>query len=113
MKRLLLLLAIGLILLPTICPAAQTAQARLHCRSLRVYRGQATDGSGFKWTMDLTTINAGVNGELAPNFFVNNEYSNSTYVDLSWEATGETDQGAMVVNIPNTGDANGNGFLDF
>src|SRR5712672_2241050 len=112
MKKLFILLATGLVLLPTICPGAQTAQARLHCRSLRVQRGRATDTSGFLWTMDMTTLPVGVNAELAPDFF-SSGYSNSTYVELYSEILEETFQGLVVVDIPSTGDANGNGFLDF
>lgn len=112
MKKLFVLLAVGLGLLPTICLAAPTAQVHLHCRSLRFSRGLATDSVGFQWRMDCTTIAAGMNGEVAPDFF-NSGYTNSTYVDLFSELYGTTDQGAMVVDIPDTGDANGNGLIDF
>src|SRR5436190_18900 len=104
MRRLFILVAIGLVMLPAISPGAQTAQARLHCRSLRVQRGRATDTSGFLWTMDMTTLAAGVNGELAPDF-LNSGYTNSTYVDLYSELLEETFPGALVVDIPSTGDA--------
>lgn len=112
MKKLLMILAMGLAIPSTICLGAQTSKARLYCESLRFQRGRATDTSGFLWTLDMTTLNVGINGELAPDFF-NSGYSNSTYVELTWELTGDIFPGALVVDIPDTGDANGNGFLDF
>jgi hypothetical protein len=112
MKRTLILALTALILLPAIAEAAQTAQARMHCLSLRVHRGSATDSGGFRWTMDMTTLAAGINGELSPDFF-NSGYTNSTYVELFDELGDEYFEGALVVDLPDVGDANGNGIFDF
>jgi len=68
--------------------------------------------TGFRWTMDLTTLAAGINGELAPDFF-NSGYSNSAYIDLYSELFDDTFPGMLVLDIPNTGDTNANGFPDF
>ena len=67
MKRLIILLATGLVLLPMIADGAQTAQARLHCRSLHVDQGHVT-GTGGLWFSDMSSLTNSVNGELAPNF---------------------------------------------
>jgi hypothetical protein len=107
-----ILLAAGLIILPLSGYSAQTAQARMYCKSLRFQRGAAVDSVGFRWTMELSTLSAGINGELAPDFF-NSGYSNSAYVELYSELLDHTFQGGMVLDIPDTGDTNRNGFLDF
>jgi hypothetical protein len=60
----------------------------------------------------LTTLSSGDNGELALDFF-NSGYTHSTYIDLYSELYDETDPGAMAMNVPSGGDANGNGFPDF
>jgi hypothetical protein len=92
--------------------AAQTAQARLHCWSLQFQRATAADSTGWRWQLDLTTLQAGVNGELAPDFF-ESDYTHSTYVDLWYEWEDEIYPGAMVLDVPFAGDANGNGLDDF
>ncbi len=112
MKKLGLFLAAGLSILPLSGYGAPTAQARMYCKSLRFQRGAAVDSVGFRWTMELSTLSAGINGELAPDFF-NSGYSNSTYVELYSELLDHTFQGGMVLDIPDTGDTNRNGFLDF
>jgi hypothetical protein len=113
MKRLVILLSVGLILFPQICPGGQTAQVRLTCRSLQFSRAQTFDNGSRLWALDMTTINAGINGEMAPNFFSDSlgGYSNATFVELT--GSGHIYDGYMVVNIPDSGDANGNGFPDF
>ena len=114
MNRYLILLTGGFWLIPSLSPGAQTAQARLVCLSLHVQRGTANDMNGFRWTMDMTTLPAGNNGELAPSFFSSpTGYSNSTYLDLYSELFEENFAGAMVVNNPEMADANHNGFADF
>lgn len=112
MKRLFILLATGLVLLPTISPAAQTAQARLHCRSLRVERGRETLDLPRRWTMDMTSLATSLNGELAPDIF-NSGYSNRARVEMTWGAIGQVFPGVLWFNVPNTGDANTNGLNDF
>jgi hypothetical protein len=112
MKKLLVLLTIGLTLLPSPSPGAQTAQARLVCLSLRFQQGAANDMFGFRWTMDMTTLDAGINGELAPGFW-GPAYTNGAWVELYEELGGETFQGRIVLDSPDFTDANGNGFADF
>ncbi len=112
MKNLGICLVAGLITLPLSGHGAQTAQARMYCESLRFQRGSAVDSVGFRWTLEMTTLQVGINGELAPGFF-NNGYSNSAWVDLYSELLDDTFPGGIALDIPDTGDTNGNGFLDF
>lgn len=113
MKRFIFFLSAGLVLIltPSLTNGAQTAQARLFCWSLRFQGATAVDGNGFEWSQHLTTLPAGINGELALDFF-NSGYTHSTYLELDHELFGPG-QGAMALNVPDTGDANGNGFSDF
>lgn len=92
--------------------AAQTANVRMHCWSLRFQRATAVDGIGFEWRLGLTTLSVGLNGELALDFF-GSGYTHSSYVDLYYEWDADTYAGGMVVDVPSGGDANGNGFPDF
>jgi len=112
MKRTMTLLLASLCLVPSINHAAQTANARLFCLSLRFQRGTANDMFGFRWTMDMTTLDFGINGELAPGFW-GPAYTNGAYVELYEEFGGETYSGGMVLDTPDLTDANGNGFADF
>ncbi|HEX7618624.1 MAG TPA: hypothetical protein VF480_07890, partial [Verrucomicrobiae bacterium] len=112
MKRLFILTAAGLVLLSTASYGAETARARLYCLSPRFQAATADDSYGFRWRLDLTTLSSGDNGELALDFF-NSGYTHSTYIDLYSELYDETDPGAMAMNVPSGGDANGNGFPDF
>src|SRR5687768_8320810 len=101
MKKLLILLISGFTLLPSPSPGAQTAQARLVCASLRFQRGSALDTTGIRWTMDFTSTPPGINGELAPNFFLSPAgYSNSTYLELEEELFGDNFSGMMVLDTP-------------
>jgi hypothetical protein len=111
MKRTLILLLAGFCLAPFVNHAAQTAQARLFCLSLRFQRGTAHDMNGFVVRMELTTLNAGINGELAPVFFVGG-YSNGANVELEHEFFGNW-SGGIALDTPDFVDANGNGFADF
>lgn len=114
MKKLLILSTLGLLFLPSVSSAAQSAKARMFCLSLRVQRGTALDDIGFRWTMDMTTLQFGINGELAPNFFASPAgFSNSTFLELEEELFGGNFSGSMVVDTPGFVDANGNGFDDF
>lgn len=112
MKRMLILMTVWLVLFPLVGMAAQTAQARMHCLSVRVHRGSAVDNYGFLWTMDMTSISAGLNGELAPDFF-GSGYTNSTFVEIYDDFLEEILDGILVVDLPDLGDANGNGIFDF
>jgi len=112
MKKILILLTIGLLLLPSITPGAQTAKARFVCLSLRLLPGTAVDMSGFEWTMNMTTLDFSLNGELAPGFW-GPGYTNGAYVELYEELGGETFSGGIALDTPDFVDANGNGFADF
>ena len=114
MKKLVwILMVVGLISVPSFSRAAQTAQARMFCLSLRFQRATTHDNNGFLWRMDLTTLSAGVNGELALNFFSNSTNTHSSYIELYNDLYDETGQGALTMNVPNGPDSNDNGFGDF
>jgi len=91
--------------------AAQTAQARLFCLSLRfqqgIYRGLLGDV-----TLDLSTIGLNTpNGELAPTFSSPDHISVFHMGDAS---SGETiEDGVLHLDVPAFTDANSNGFADF
>jgi hypothetical protein len=112
MKRMLILMVASLCLLPSVNHAAQTAQARMFCLSLHFQRGTANDMFGFRWTMDMTTFDFGLNGELAPGFW-GPAYTNGAYFELSEELGGEIYSGGMALDTPDLADANNNGFADF
>jgi hypothetical protein len=111
MKQLFILLMAGWLLYPITNHGVETAQARLYCLSLRFQEAVAYDSYGFQWRFDLTTLPSGVNGELAPDFLTTS-YTHSAYVELYSELLGN-DSGAIGLNVPSGGDANGNGFPDF
>src|SRR5262249_51851647 len=107
MKNLVVLLS-GLLSLPLTLPAAETAQARLFCLSVRFHQG--TDDSGFYY-LDLSTtgfINT-PNGELAPTFSPPDQFSSFLLSDDS----GPFAMGDLVLNLPPLADVNDNGFDDF
>jgi len=112
MKTLQAIWVIATLLFTFTSHAVQTADARLHCWSLRFQRATAVDGIGFEWRLDLTTLSQGVNGELALDFF-DSGYTHSSYVDLYYEWDEVTFSGATALDVPDAGDANGNGFPDF
>ncbi len=112
MKQVLVLLTLSSLLLPSVTHGAQTAQAKLFCLSPRFQRAAANDNIGTRWTMDLTTLNAGINGELAPDF-VTGGYSNGAYLELYGELIDDTFFGIIGLDLPDFVDSNGNGFYDF
>jgi hypothetical protein len=65
MKRLPFLMLAALPFIPSLSQGAETAHARLWCDSLRFQRGYDQNGL---YTLDLTTLSAGINGELTWNF---------------------------------------------
>ena len=71
MKRLLFLLATGLILLPATGRSTQTAQGTLFCWSLRFQQGEGP----IDETLDLSTVSGTPNGELAPWYDLYTHYS--------------------------------------
>ncbi|MDE3067821.1 MAG: hypothetical protein KGJ60_09755 [Verrucomicrobiota bacterium] len=112
MKYILIFLMAGGLLWPGISRSAETAQARLYCLSAQFQQATATSVyDGFYWRLNLTTLASGDNGELAPQFLTTS-YTHSAYVDLYSELYGETDPGAIALNVP-ANDANGDGFPDF
>jgi len=112
MKRMLIHLVVWLCFMPVVNHAAQSAQARFFCLSLRFQRGTANDMFGFRWTMNMTTLDFGLNAELAPGFW-GPAYTNGAYFELSEELGGQTYSGGMALDTPDLTDANNNGFADF
>lgn len=103
MKRVILHAVLGL---SAVCVStwANTIPAKLWCVSVVFSRG--TNASGF--TLDLTRLPWGVNGELGPWF--------STYSHWSWFELGlgfGSVPGTILLDVPLRTDANGNGFSDF
>jgi hypothetical protein len=107
MKFFAYLFVIASTLHPLLPRAAETANARIWCFSLRFQQG--TDDLGLD-TLDLTTISSGVNGELAPYRGV--MYVSTFLLDDS-TSLGLAINGTMYLNLPPVADANGNGFNDF
>src|SRR6266513_2396458 len=111
MKRL-LIFGIGLLTCVSFhSHAAQTAQARLFCLSLRfqqgIYHCLLDDV-----TLDLSTIRLDTpNGELAPTFLSPDHISLFHMWDKSSEMTIE--DGVLHLDVPAFTDANSNGFADF
>jgi hypothetical protein len=108
----LFLLTAGWFLCPMPNHGAETAQARMYCLSLQF--GEATAISsydGFAWTLDLTTLSSGLNGELAP-YFLTTSYTHSAYVQLYSELYSMTDSGDIGLNVPDAG-TNAEGFPSF
>jgi len=101
----------SLILAIFVAPAgtlqAGSADARLYCTSLKFARGYDDNNEYY---LELTTLPVGVNGELVRNFGAT--YSHFSYLELTDDWYGVTDQGALAVNTPNA-DADGDGFPDY
>jgi hypothetical protein len=108
MKLISCLLAAGTCFLPMMARGTETAQARIWCLSLRFQHGT---GQAGMYSLDLTTLGSGINGELAPDW--GGSYTHSTDLVLTDELFGGELPGIMFLNVPDTGDANGNGFSDF
>ena len=99
-------LAIAFLCLPAeMARAAQTAEARMYCLSIRFNRGAGPFGV---YSLDLTGIDAGINGELFPVF--GGSRSHHSFISLNDE-TFEPVPGQMDLNVP-AEDANGDGFPD-
>jgi len=104
------LLWLTIFLCPLIGQAAQTAQARMYCFSPRFQRSD--DQTAF-FRLDLTTLSVGVNGELAFGDFFGSGYTHSTFLIVTDQLFGDEYDGAMALDVPGGGDANGNGYPDF
>ena len=109
MKLYCYLLAGVMFLCPFRSHSSETANATAFCYSLRFQRGIDPDGNYY---LDLSSLNGSLNGELALDF-LNSGYSHSAYLSLVDELLGETLSGAMALDVPTGGDANGDGFPDF
>jgi hypothetical protein len=108
MKVTLILLAGLLPFLPFSLEAAQTAQARIYCLSLRFQQGTA----GFDSTLNLSTSDPSTpNGELAPTF--DDQPSHFSGLILDFVAFPERAFGDIEFDVPPFSDANQNGFPDF
>src|SRR5438309_370060 len=111
MKAMPFLLMTTLALVPALGHGAQAAQAKMYCLSLKLQ--QATDLNGL-YALDFTTLDAGINGELAPDFvFLHSGYFNSAFVVLTDEALAQHYHGGIGLDLPAVDDADGNGFPDF
>jgi hypothetical protein len=86
--------------------ASQTADARMYCLSVRFSHGAGPFGL---YSLDLTGINSGINGELFPIF--GGPRSHYSALILTDEADDEI-PGYMYLDVPIT-DNNGDGFPDF
>jgi hypothetical protein len=110
MKRFSLFLAATVALLPSLGLAAQNAQANMYCLSLRMQK--ATDRNG-SYSMQFTTLAFGANGELAPEFFINNPYTNSSFLIFTDELSNDDYDGAIALDLPAGTDDDNNGLPDF
>jgi len=101
---------VALPFIPSLGRGAETAHARLWCDSLHFQRGNDQNGL---YTLDLTTLSVGINGELTWNF-LSGSYLYSAYLELTdFTFGGETLQGTLEVDLPDVQDADGDGFDDF
>lgn len=112
MNRLIILSTAVFCALTPAIHATETARVRMFCLSLQFQTATAYDYAGFQWTVDLTTLQNGVNGELAPGYLTSS-YSHSASINVSGGLDDETGTGAFAVDVPGGGDANNNGFPDF
>lgn len=107
MNKLVIFLAAVLSFLPGSVGGAQTAQTRLYCLSLKFQQGRSESAY---YSLNLTTLNAGINGELAPTFTSPTHFS---YLEVTDELFGGYLGGYLEMNVPSGGDANRNGWPDF
>jgi hypothetical protein len=91
---------------PLLIHATETANARIWCYSLRFQQGM----DFLQDTLDFTTINGGINGELEPYHGL--MYISTFLLDDS-NYTGSTVNGTIYLNLPPVIDANGDGYNDF
>lgn len=111
MKIPFILLTAGWVLLSAAAQGTETAQARLYCLSPQCQTARATgEYDGARWTLNLTTISSGNNGELAP-YFLTSSYTHSANFGLYNDLTEQSDSGKMAFDVP--GDAGIDGFPIF
>jgi hypothetical protein len=111
MKKIFILLTVLACLSSAAVCDARTAQTRLFCWSLRFGGASATDGIGFGWDLYFSRFPSSVNGELVPTS--SGGYTHSTLTSLYSEYYDLWFYGTLKLNVPDGGDANGNGFPDF
>ncbi|MCX7723022.1 MAG: hypothetical protein N2379_08205 [Verrucomicrobiae bacterium] len=87
--------------------AEQIARARMHCLSLRF--GYGTGETGLE-KLELTTLPAGINGELAPIYGPCTHWSRFELFD---QLSGTVKRGVLFLDTPAFTDANNNGYDDF
>lgn len=109
MNRFLILAVAGLSLMPIQSKAAGPAHARLYCQSIKFQRGNDQNGL---YSLDFTTINNGVNGELGP-LQAGADFSHGCWFNYNDGIFDEVIPGLLNLDVPVLGDANGNGFEDF
>ncbi len=88
---------------------SESAQATAFCYSIRFQRGLEPDGNYY---LDLTSTRDVNNGELALDCF-DSGYTHSAYLSLVDELLGDTLSGEIVMDVPDGGDANKDGYPDF
>lgn len=107
MKTFMVLTLAWLTFLSDSIQAAQIAAARMYCLSIRFNRATA-GGPNAVYSLDLTGISAGINGELYPVFGApRTHYTSLVLTDLFDDQI----PGSMLLNVPTT-DTNGDGFPD-
>jgi len=109
MKTFIVVLLAWLTLLGDFVQATPTADARMYCLSVRFGHAQA-GGPNALYSLDLTGINFGINGELYPVFGA--PRTHFTSLILTDDLFDEEYEGSMLLNVPTT-DINGDGFPDF
>ena len=107
MNKLILVLIASICFLPKASVAAPIAQARMWCWSMRFQEGA---GPFDLYSLELTTLNSGINGELAPLFGTYSHWALFDFNDLIFD---DTIPGILNVDTPEFTDANGDGFDDF
>jgi hypothetical protein len=108
MRTLLIWLGAVLPMLPIATGAEQVAQARAFCVSLRFQRG--TEPFDL-YTLDLTTIQTGNNGELAMD--LQGSYSHYSLLTMHDEVWFMDIPGTLALDVPMSADVNDDGFWDF
>ena len=89
--------------------ALAQAQARAWCSSVRFYRG--TEPFDF-YSLDLTGIKFGINGELFPTYESATAYGSYLSLNDEWGLY-DPIPGWMRLEVPLTADADENGWPDF
>jgi hypothetical protein len=97
------------LLLPTSMQAVQSATARMWCWSVKFGRGSG--GWGALWSVDLTAISSGVNGELMPVDASRSHWATVLFNDETMAY--DPIPGSMYLDLPDLPDSNDDGFDDF